>query len=148
MRKHEKKVSNALKKECDTLEGECADLYEQTYRRVLLTALNTCVDNMSRLNLNLSFVSNRYSSANAIITQFHAILRETTTDDKQADNLEYRFTCACVDFDMEVERMMVEEELESYEGWEIRFMQYIHAKSREKRPVDQDKQDEQDEQDE
>lgn len=105
--KHASQLTNVLKEECYTLEGECCALYEQTYKRVLLTALNTCIKNVSRLERELQRVSETYASDtyNAIIARFYKIYRATKNDD-QAIDLEYQFTRVCAYFEMERERLM------------------------------------------
>jgi hypothetical protein len=145
IRKHEKKVSNALKKECYTLEGECADLYDKTYRRVLLTALNTCIQNVSKLNKRLPSVSDGYSSTtyNALIKRFYVIYR-TTKNNEQANELEYQFTRVCAYFEMERERLMDQEWREQDEqglvdqAWEKRHEEWEEEQEKWEQEEDQE----------
>jgi len=127
IRKHENKVSKALKERCYSLEGECGVLYDHTYRRVLLAALNTCIENVSKLTTKLASVSDSYSSItyNAIIARFYAIYR-TMKNDKQANKLEYQFTRACAYLEMERERLMDQEwrDQDEQEEWEKRHEEW------------------------
>jgi hypothetical protein len=132
IRKHENKVSNALKKECYSLEGRCGDLYDQTHKWVFLAALDRCIENVSKLTTTLASVSDRYSSptCDAIIARFYAIIARfyaiyrMTKNVEQADELENQFTRACAYFEMERERKMDEVELDWCEGWEKRHKEW------------------------
>lgn len=131
IRKHEKKVRKDLKEASHALKGEYRALYDRTHKRVLHTALITCRENVSTLNLRLSSVSNRYSSDtyNAIIERFYVIYR-TTKNDEQANELEYQFTRVCAYFEMERERLMDQEWREQDEqglvdqAWEKRHEEW------------------------
>ena len=98
---HAPRLTNALRKECNALEGECRALYDQTYRRVFLTALSTLIQQVAMLkrHRNMFDFDTYIARYEAIIARFYQHYDDykvdTEADDTEALDLENRFNRAC-----------------------------------------------------